>query len=47
VFIVEVTVTTELDSTSEDLLTEFEVVEDALTEALGITVLLDVTIQSE
>jgi uncharacterized hydrophobic protein (TIGR00271 family) len=46
-FIVEVTVTTELDSTSEDLLTEFEVVEDALTEALGITVLLDVTIQSE
>jgi uncharacterized membrane protein len=46
-FIVEVTVTTELDSTSEDLLTEFEVVEDALADALGITVLLDVTIQSE
>ena len=46
-FIVEVTVTTEFDSTSEELLTEFEAVEDALTEALGITVLLDVSIQSE
>ncbi len=46
-FIVEVTVITELDSTSEDLLTEFEAVEDALADALGITVLLDVTIQSE
>jgi uncharacterized hydrophobic protein (TIGR00271 family) len=46
-FIVEVTVTTELDSTSEELLDEFEVVEDALADALGITVLLDVTIQSE
>jgi len=46
-FIIEVTVTTELDSTSEELLNEFEVVEDALEDALGITVLLDVTIQSE
>ncbi len=46
-FIVEVTVTTELDSTSEELLNEFEVVENALADALGITVLLDVSIQSE
>jgi uncharacterized hydrophobic protein (TIGR00271 family) len=45
-FIVEVTVTTELDSTSDELLNEFEAVEDALSDALGITVLLDVTIQS-
>ncbi len=46
-FIVEVTVTTELDSTSEELQDEFEAVEAALADALGITVLLDVTIQSE
>jgi hypothetical protein len=46
-FIVEVTVTTELESTSEELLNEIEAVEDALADALGITVLLDVTIQSE
>jgi hypothetical protein len=46
-FIVEVTVTTDLDSTSEELLNEFEVVENALADALGITVLLDVSIQSE
>jgi len=46
-FIVKVTITTELDSTSEELLNEFEVVEDALADALGITVLLDVTIQAE
>ncbi len=46
-FIVEVKVTTELDSTSDELLNEFEAVEDALADALGITVLLDVTIQSE
>jgi uncharacterized hydrophobic protein (TIGR00271 family) len=46
-FIVEVTVTTELERTSEELLNEIEAVEDALADALGITVLLDVTIQSE
>ncbi|MCK4727166.1 MAG: hypothetical protein KAT29_15240, partial [Anaerolineales bacterium] len=46
-FIVEVTIATELDSTSEELLTEIEAVEDALSDALGITVLLDVTIHSE
>jgi len=46
-FIVEVTIATELDSTSEELLTEIEAVEDALSDALGITALLDVTIQSE
>ena len=46
-FIVEVTVTTELDSTSEELQDEFEAVEAALADALGITVLLDVSIQSE
>jgi uncharacterized hydrophobic protein (TIGR00271 family) len=46
-FLVEVTVTTELESTSEELLNEIEAVEDALADALGITVLLDVTIQSE
>jgi hypothetical protein len=46
-FIVEITITTELDSTSEELLAEIETVEDALSDALGITVLLDVTIQSE
>jgi uncharacterized hydrophobic protein (TIGR00271 family) len=46
-FLVEVTVTTELERTSEELLNEFEAVEDALSDALGITVLLDVTIQSE
>ena len=45
-FIVEVTVTTELESTSDELLNEFEAVEDALADALGITVLLDVTTQS-
>jgi len=45
-FIIEVTITTELESTSEELLNEFEVVEDALSDALGITVLLDVTIQA-
>ncbi|MCK5314023.1 MAG: TIGR00341 family protein, partial [Anaerolineales bacterium] len=44
-FIVEVTITTELDSTSDELLNEIEAVEDALSDALGITVLLDVTIQ--
>ena len=46
-FIVEITVTTELDSTSEELLNEFEAVEDALADALGIAVLLDVTVQSD
>jgi hypothetical protein len=46
-FIVEVTITTELDSTSEELLAEIEAVEDALSDALGIMVLLDVTIQTE
>ena len=45
-FIVEITIITELESTSEELLNEFEVVEDALADALGITVLLDVTIRS-
>lgn len=45
-FIVEVTITTELDSTSEELLTEIEAVEDALSDALGIAVVLDVTVQS-
>jgi uncharacterized hydrophobic protein (TIGR00271 family) len=46
-FIVEATITTELDSTSEELLTEIEAAEDALSDALGITVLLDITVQSE
>jgi uncharacterized hydrophobic protein (TIGR00271 family) len=46
-FIVEVTITTELESTSEELIAEIEAVEDALSDALGITVLLDVTIQGE
>jgi uncharacterized hydrophobic protein (TIGR00271 family) len=44
-FIVEITVFTELDSTSEELLSDFETAEGALSDALGIPVLLDVTIQ--
>ena len=46
-FIVEATVTTELDSTSEELLAEIEAAEDALSDALGITVLLDITVRPE
>jgi hypothetical protein len=46
-FIVEAIITTDLDSTSEELIAELEVVEDALSDALGIKVLLDVTIQTE
>jgi len=33
-FIVEITITTELDSTSDELLTEFEAIEDALADTL-------------
>jgi hypothetical protein len=46
-FIIEVIITTELDSTTEEFISEIESTEDALSEALGITVLLDVTIQPE
>ena len=33
-FIVEITITTELDSTSDELLTEFEAIEDVLADTL-------------
>jgi uncharacterized hydrophobic protein (TIGR00271 family) len=46
-FIVEVRVTTELDPTSEVFISEIENTEEALSEALGITVLLDVTVQPD
>jgi len=45
-FIVEVTITTELDQTSNEFLANIKATENALTAALGIPVLLDVTVQS-
>jgi uncharacterized hydrophobic protein (TIGR00271 family) len=46
-FIIEVTITTELDPTSEEFISEMENAEEALSDALDITVLLDVTIQPQ
>jgi uncharacterized hydrophobic protein (TIGR00271 family) len=46
-FIVEATISTELDSASEELRAGMEAAEDALSDALGITVLLGVTVRPE
>jgi hypothetical protein len=43
-FIIEIAISTELDPTSEDLISDIETAEEALSAALDITVLLDVTV---
>jgi uncharacterized hydrophobic protein (TIGR00271 family) len=45
-FVVEATIRTELDQSSDEFLANIEATEDALAAALGIPVLLDVTVQS-
>jgi hypothetical protein len=44
-FIIEATISTELDRTSDEFVVNVETTEDALSDALGIPVMLDVTFQ--